>query len=145
MTADRSRIERRLFWKQNKRSVRLNHRKFYHRDGDWQKSKQVREKHEQNVNVGQYNKEHDETGLKKETQHGTCKPLDWSLLVLPAYDKRIGATIRLDTRQKWDYEIIPSGMYRLHRENVTIMLSREWFADGWEIIQGDEDEDEREG
>ena len=46
--------------------------------------------------------------MKKETQHGTCKPLDWSLLVLPAYDKRIGATIRLDTRQKWDYEIIPT-------------------------------------
>ena len=77
----------------------------------------------------------------KETQKGICKPIESSLLVIPSYDGHIVATIWRDTRQKWEYEITPSGEYRLHRGNVTIILSREWLKDGWEIIQGDKDDD----
>lgn len=69
-----------------------------------------------------------------ETQKGKCKPIESSLLVIPSHDGRIVATIWQDVRQKWEYEVIPNGEYRLHRDNVSVILSREWFTDGWEIV-----------
>ena len=69
-----------------------------------------------------------------EIQRGACKPLDCAAFVIPSGD--IVATILLDSRQKWEYEIIPSSLhYRLHHQNVTITMSRERFENGWEIIK----------
>lgn len=65
-------------------------------------------------------------------QQGICKPN--TSYTISSHD--VIATIGLDKRQTWEYEIAPDGShYRLHYHNVAIAVPREQFENGWEIVQ----------